>query len=307
MSSPSRRRLLPKPRAFTLIELLVVIAIIASLIGILLPALGKARRSAQAAVDLSNLRQIELAHQMYLEDWDGYFVDAALPHGGPAGDFRKSWLIQLREYAGGPLPLKSPTDRSAFWSVEDGGDDTGVNLEELATWIESNPESFTDKALSSGSPDYPETARLTSYGLNNYLTRSVSPTGTRDPIRNVRFRTRDYPWQRLRSIPRPTDTVHFLLMAPQQSTDASQEGFAKSDHVHAEDWDLGAPFGLVAAARIAGDETFLNAYSGDPGEANGVSGYAFLDGSVRSKRFSEVYLNARVNRFHPEAATRGLE
>ena len=77
--------------------------------------------------------------------------------------------------------------------------------------------------------------------------------------------------------------------------------------MHAEDWDLGAPFGLEAAARVAGDETFLNAYSGEPGKANGVSGYAFLDGSVRSKRFSEVYLDARTNRFHPEAATRGLE
>ena len=66
-------------KEFTLIELLVVVAIIGILASMLLPSLQKARREAMIAVSSSNLKQLSVAHEMYLESNDERFVPSRDP------------------------------------------------------------------------------------------------------------------------------------------------------------------------------------------------------------------------------------
>ena len=61
---------------FTLVELLVVISIISLLTSMLLPALGRARQHAKAALCRSNLRQLGIAVAMYALDENDYLVPA---------------------------------------------------------------------------------------------------------------------------------------------------------------------------------------------------------------------------------------
>ncbi len=65
-----------KRNGFTLIELLVVIAIIGILAAMVFPVFARARESARKAVCLSNVKNIALAFQMYLTDYN----DTLLPN-----------------------------------------------------------------------------------------------------------------------------------------------------------------------------------------------------------------------------------
>jgi prepilin-type N-terminal cleavage/methylation domain-containing protein/prepilin-type processing-associated H-X9-DG protein len=80
-------------RAFTLVELLVVIGIIAVLVGILLPTLGRARKSARTTACLSGVRQLCMAMQQYMNDNGGQFSPYYNGSGGT--QFQISWMAQL--------------------------------------------------------------------------------------------------------------------------------------------------------------------------------------------------------------------
>ncbi len=82
-------------KGFTLIELLVVISIIALLVGILLPALGAARKTAISAKCLSNHKQLALGIISYQNDYKDHFPNKTIrvysPTGVPLGIAYASW------------------------------------------------------------------------------------------------------------------------------------------------------------------------------------------------------------------------
>ena len=105
-----------KQHGFTLVELLVVIGIIAILIGVLLPALNKAREAARTVACASQMRQIGLAFEMYVGENKGtyppcVFVDDwwKTPTANLLAAKTVSWDGLLRKYLGRKdLDMKGP-------------------------------------------------------------------------------------------------------------------------------------------------------------------------------------------------------
>jgi prepilin-type N-terminal cleavage/methylation domain-containing protein/prepilin-type processing-associated H-X9-DG protein len=266
---------------FTLVELLVVVAVIALLISLLLPALASARRAARATKCLVQIRSLAIAHTMHMGERRERFIDAGLGHGG-VGEPATSWPVQLQAYLDAPIGLRSPADDSPFWSTsEPSGPGTapGATLGQYLELARTNQPAASALDL----------ARWTSYGLNNYLTASKAP---------VPELTGGKRYDALPRVPRPSSTVHFLMMTLGHRGGTWAQ-FAKSDHVHAEAWgDNGPDLAPMLAAR----EMALNIHAGAFGSARGQANYAYLDGHATTSAFAEVYSSTDRNAFDPGVA-----
>jgi prepilin-type processing-associated H-X9-DG protein len=233
--------------------------IIALLLGVAIPALSGVHHSARVTQCLSNLRQLQLAHAGYMMDNRGYFIDVGLSHGG-VGNEEDAWINTLRDDYDNNLVLQSPLDDSPHWPIERGG--------------EGEPVPGTSDVL-----------RRTSYGMNNFLSRSYSPAAAFD-----RYLVTD----RASFVPDHANTIVFLVMA-------FEGAYAGSDHVHVEGWWAG-PSQPDHPPNAAAEQLQTNAAGGRATSWTARSNYAFLDGHVETLEFSRTFINPDLNRFDPSAA-----
>ncbi len=98
-------------RGFTLIELLVVIAIIAILAAILFPVFSQAREKARQSQCTSNTRNVSMATQQYLQDYDERFPFWRTPCwvGGPANMYAPPVPIAQDPYVRNRQVWKCPS------------------------------------------------------------------------------------------------------------------------------------------------------------------------------------------------------
>ena len=157
-------------QAFTIIELLVVISIITLLLAILLPALQKAREAATAISCLSNMRQMSICMNMYLNDYRETFPPRKVSVSSPTNG-RYYWVDLLKPYVNEQVPVPGSSPNAWFQDVS------------------PVPRTFTCPKLSL------KEAYSTAYngiGYNNYgLAQDVWATN----------------WKRLNSIQRPSNVL----------------------------------------------------------------------------------------------------
>ena len=171
----------PVERAFTLIELLVVIATITILVAIALPVFSGVLERAKATKDLSNLRQIGSATQMYMNDNNGVFP----------GSTAATWMSQLEQsqkYLSAWRVLESPFDKRS--TSELGNAATAVSYGINANVLPGNVAISADKIIKPVTfivfaPAQRSGTTVSFQGLANTSAPGVTLTGSNNSVTSI--------------------------------------------------------------------------------------------------------------------------
>ena len=109
-----------QPRGFTLIELLVVIAVIGVLASLLLPVLGRVKEAGRSAACLSNLHQIGVALQLYVDANNNRLPvmrDRSADTNSAATNTLPSVEVVLKTELGNTNVLRCPSDRDHIFET----------------------------------------------------------------------------------------------------------------------------------------------------------------------------------------------
>ncbi|MCH8507234.1 MAG: prepilin-type N-terminal cleavage/methylation domain-containing protein [Phycisphaerales bacterium] len=227
-----------KSKGFTLIELLVVIAIIALLIGILLPAIGKARDTARNVLSQTNMRQLNQGANNYAADNKDRIFSYTWK-GPPSGD-------------GGILK-----GNLVFFDLPDGSKRPAANDQEAASWQQTEilmrvtgriegPTKFKNFGSRLAHRRYSHIVLL------DYLTNSQP-----EPIATSPFDRNLLEWQQ-----NPTDitAANNIPYAPGSDTTGYDDPGSWGDWGVRQRWAYASTYQMVPAAwntdGIAGSQTY---------------------------------------------------
>jgi prepilin-type N-terminal cleavage/methylation domain-containing protein len=171
---------------FSLVELLVVIAVVSLLIGLLVPALHRARDSARLTTCRLNLRQLGIGWTMY------------------AGDHKERVM---------PLAYTSPEDTNGgpfiYWWGDEGGPDrpSDHSVGFIAPYLDASLGQRSvfecpSQPWGTYTPQGPHAQPTTTYGYNGYYLSPSKTPGWSDSIGHR-------PWRRIFEIARPAQLLVF--------------------------------------------------------------------------------------------------
>ncbi len=275
---PPRRCNASPGRAFTLIELLVVIAVIAVLIGILVPALGSARKTSVNLLCATRMRQIALGWQIYAGDNDdisvpgqpGRYADERL-NLYPLGNglqYRPRWFALLGA-AGGFDAYSQPS--------EDRADEHSIRID--------GSEVFLCPSV----PEWPST-RNYAYGYNHQF------------LGNTRFRNDDENAGFI-NFPVRASRVHAamtVLAADTLGTAAGKPEIARTPNLadgsrHPELTAMGGHGYALDPPRLTNDSDYADRRNRAPEHRSapherhsGAANVSFCDGHVESMTLDEM-------------------